>query len=102
MKPTEDIFKEDLNFTETELTLKVIKCGSFQELLELMQKYQAVTSHSRTTPITWDYDKIVRGIRRIRQGYPINNMTRTCGLRAKVAELTMGNNYEDPIPDELQ
>lgn len=59
MKNVDDIFKEEINFTETELTLKVIKCESFQELLGLMQKYQEVTSHSRVKPIVWNYDRIV-------------------------------------------
>lgn len=84
--------------TQEEITIKVINSNSYQELIDILNGLDTpIVSLSRgeDNPKIWGVDKIIRNIGHIRQGGSINLITRTCGLRAKVAEFIMANNYGD-------
>jgi len=93
-------------YKQSHMSYHIAECGSFKELLDLLKKSEhdgngPIVSHSRTVEKEHSYDKICKGIKAVRRGLPINYITRAMGLRAKVAELVMANNYGDAIPEDL-
>lgn len=74
--------------------------GGFDELLIELKK-GVIVSGSQARLVDWNYKSNVDAIKKVRWGLPINCLTRACGLRAKVCELIISNNYGDDIPAEL-
>lgn len=82
---------------ENDLTLLVIKANSWMELKSIIKQYAPFVSYAKMTPKEWDADLLLRNMEAIRnRGEFINRITRANGLRAKVAELILGENYGDP------
>lgn len=70
-------------YSEAEVTKMIIDCQSFDELEGYIWTLGVVQgSHSPYSAV-----QIMEGIQRIKDGGRINNVTRTFGIRAKVAEL---------------
>lgn len=84
--------------TQDEITLKIVSANSYQELIDILNSLESpVVSLSRgeDKPKIWGVDKIIRNVGHIRQGGSINLITRTHGLRSKIAEFILSNNYGD-------
>lgn len=87
---------------ENQVTLEVIECQSWMELKHTIKRHAPFTSNSRSTPVEWSEERLLRNMEIIRHEYKstqscyLNHMTRANGLRAKVAELVLANNYGDP------
>jgi hypothetical protein len=78
------------------ITQQVIDCGSYKELCAVIRERAPFISYSRNTSIEWSADRIISNIKVVRNGGAfINGITRVNGLRSKVAELIMANNYGD-------
>lgn len=82
--------------TGRDLTQEIIDCNSFKELKKVVEENAPFISHSRSTPVEWTAEIILTRINDVRNGAAINAMTRVNGLRAKVAELVLADNYGDP------
>jgi hypothetical protein len=84
----------------------IAKCGTFQELLEFLEKNERlngpIISFSRGYPIEHPYSMLINKIRAVKHGSFINWITRAEGLRAKVAELVLANNYDTDMPAILE
>ncbi len=76
-------------------TRQVLACESIADLRKVVKELAPFVSHSRPEAEPWGEFKILASIEAIRQGATINHMTRVNGLRAKVAELILANNYGD-------
>ena len=83
-----------------EITLRIVNSGSYQELVKIIEEVGSFVSYSRPYPVRWDAEKIIQGIKLVRKGWGINAITRVCGLRAKVAELVLSDNYGEPWEEE--
>ena len=78
------------------ITQHVINCDTYQELKEVIHKYAPFYSYSRSSPKEWTEKLLLNNIGKVRKGGPIQLITRVNGLRAKVAELILSNNYDIP------
>jgi hypothetical protein len=81
--------------TEVQKTLIIINCESYKELKAAVLSLAPFISYSRGIPKEWTAEMVLDGITAIKAGHPINRMTRANGLRAKVAELILANDYGD-------
>lgn len=81
---------------EIQVTLDVIRAQSWIELKSIIKKYAPFISYSRTHPEEWSEERLLKNMDRVRYGERIQFITRANGLRAKVAELVLANNYGDP------
>lgn len=93
-------------YKQTYLSYHIAKCESYKELLDLIKKGEElgntpITSFSRSEPKEYNYKDVCGSIKRVRGGGPINWVTRAEGLRAKVAELHLANNYGNEIPEDI-
>jgi hypothetical protein len=92
-------------YKQSYASYKRANCESFEGLLDFLKKNEEnngpIISYSRVQSVEHTYQNICRGIKNVRAGGPINSITRSQGLRAKVAELVLANNYGSTIPDEL-
>ena len=85
-----------------QITLRIINSGSYKELVDILNEVGTFISYSRPMPKEHNAERIIQGIGLIRQGWPINTVTRVCGIRSKVAELVISNNYGDPWEEEQE
>lgn len=81
---------------EVEQTFAVVKANSWMELKSVIKQHAPFISYSRHAPKEWSSEVILANMELVRRGHPINIITRANGLRAKVCELIMGENYGDP------
>lgn len=81
---------------ETEKTVQVIRCNSWMELKHYVRHFGPFISYSSGESKPWSAEQILANMEVIRHGGTLRLMTRANGLRAKVAELIMANNYGDP------
>jgi len=81
---------------ESQVTLVVIKANSWLELKAVIKQHAPFISYGKMTPKEWTEDQLLRNMELVRNGNPIQYVTRANGLRAKVAELILGKNYGDP------
>jgi hypothetical protein len=77
-------------------TSKVLACTTMSDLRKVVKELGPFISYSRPDAKVWGAEKILLSIIAIRQGAAIEHMTRVNGLRAKVAELVLANNYGQP------
>jgi len=84
------------------LTYHIEKCGSFQELLDVLEGQELISHSSPGEPKRYDKAKAIRSIIGASQYGHLQYCTRAHGFRAKVAELLITHNYGDPFPDELK
>ena len=77
-------------------TRQVLACESMADLRKVVKELGPFISYSRPDAKAWGAEKILLSIIAIRQGATIIHMTRVNGLRAKVAELIMADNYGQP------
>ena len=94
-------------YKQSYLAYHIAACESFKELLDLLEKNeklgnQPLTSFSRSEPKEFTYAVICMTIRQVRNGGQIQWIARAEGLRAKVAELVLSNNYGDVIPEDIR
>jgi len=86
------------NMTEAEITIKIVNANSYQELIQILTDLDnpiVSTSRGENNLRYWDVTKIISRINLIRSGLFPNQVTRACGLRAKVCELVLTDNYGD-------
>ena len=83
----------------------VAKCESFQDLLDFLSKNEKnngpIISYTRPEGVEHTYDSLVSRIKMVIYGEKIQWITRAEGLRAKVAELALAQNYSEKMPNEL-
>lgn len=91
-------------YKQSYLSYKISQCGSFKDLVEVLKgPNMPIVSYSRTKPIVYTASLILLGIKCVYHNQAfINTITRSEGLRAKVAELVMAKNYGEELPAELQ
>jgi hypothetical protein len=68
-------------------TAEVEKCTSFEELKEVFKKYSPFISKSRLEEVVWTEDKLLGRLEKVISGYPVNYITKVCGIRAKVLNI---------------
>ena len=83
------------NEVNAELTQSVIECDSYKELVKVIRDNAPFISYSRNTPVEWTAERLIANIGAVRSGIPLNCITRANGLRSKVAELLLVDNYGD-------
>ena len=94
--------EKSMHYKQSYASYHIERCGSFQELLDFLEKNERnngiIVSYSRNTPREHTYLGIVSKIRLVLAGDNIQWITRSEGLRAKVAELVLSHNYGEAIP----
>lgn len=81
---------------EDKLTIDVLKCQSWIELKTLITREAPFFSYSRFDVVEHSEEKLLKKMESIRAGAFPNLITRANGLRAKVCELVLCKNYNDP------
>ena len=80
-----------------ELTQKIIDCGFYADLKKVIIENAPFISYTRKVVREWSVDRLLTNIKRIREKeVDINAITRVNGLRSKVAELILADNYGEP------
>jgi hypothetical protein len=83
--------------TREERTQKVMDCNSHRELRSVIKELAPFVSNSRMQPVEHHADLLMEKIYLvINRGHPLALITRENGLRAKVAELMVIQNYGEP------
>ena len=83
----ENYIDERLAALETRKTEAVSNCKTFTELEAVIRQHEPFVSHSRTEPVEWKANDLIRRIFAVIDGGFETNVTRANGLRAKVTEL---------------
>lgn len=87
--------------SDLEITNRIIQTQSYQELIQVLRdlEQEEITIVSLTRgadkPKLWSVDKIITRVNYIRNGSFINMVTRANGIRAKIAEFILADNYGD-------
>jgi hypothetical protein len=78
-------------------TSKVLGAKRWKDLKAVLIEFGSVTQSYREDPHTWTAERLIYKMEEIRAGRALPQfITRELGIRAKVCELIMTNNYNDP------